>query len=123
MAGSVSTLPVWWILEQNTIAAVPECPLRENQLVASERNLGVNQHECGAGSQGIQVLAQRGSKANWQCRSDCACTISLTRAVPGQMVPGTLEHSVICDSMKPDQLDNLEVYLMPLQLLDLEQII
>lgn len=34
---------------------------------------------------------------------------------------GTLEHSVISNLMKPNQLDDLEADLIPLQLLDLEK--
>jgi len=85
----------------------------ENQLVAAEGNLEGSQRELGEGGQGTRVLAPGGSQANRQCRSDWACTSSLTRAVPRQMMPGTPEHSLIRDSVKPHQLDNLEVYLMP----------
>lgn len=58
-AGSVSTVPVWWRIEKNTIAVVLGCPLRENQLVTSERKLGVNYHEGGVGARGPSPGSRR----------------------------------------------------------------
>lgn len=58
-AGSVSTVPVWWRIDKNTIAAVLGSPLRENQLVTSERKLGVNYHEGGVGAQGPGPSSRR----------------------------------------------------------------
>lgn len=45
-------MPVWWRIEKNTVAPVLGCPLRENQLVTSEKKLGVNYHEGAVGIQG-----------------------------------------------------------------------
>lgn len=57
--GAVSTAPVWWRIEKNTVAALLERPLRENQLVSSERKLGVNYHERGVGAQGAGPGSRR----------------------------------------------------------------
>lgn len=58
------------------------------------------------GSSVVWAVRESGS---WHCRGGCACTISLACAVPAQMMPGSPEHPVICDSVKPDQLGNLKV--------------
>lgn len=62
--------------------------------------------------EGARILAvQRG----W-------CLLHFPHTCPTQMMSATLEHSVISNLTKPNQLSVLEADLIPLQLLDLEKI-
>lgn len=62
--------------------------------------------------EGQRILAVQGA----------LCLPHFSHTCHTQMMSGTLEHSVISNSMKPNQLGVLEPDLIPLQLLDPEKI-